>query len=290
MCLKMKTCSKCKLELQLEQFSKNKKVKDGHKSQCKACEKIYREENKEKVSERMKKYYEENKEKVRERMKKYYEENKENVIEQNKKYYEENKEMVSERAKKYYEENKENLNEWMKKYYEENKEEKKEYRKKYYEENKEEMKEYRKKYRKEHKEGINEYRRNRFKTDKGFGILCRLRARLHKVLKGKNKSASTMKLVGCTIEELLNHLEKTKVEGKDYSDAHVDHIRPCASFDLTDPEQQRECFHYTNLQWLPAKENMSKGAKWNHETISTETFLNPRASIEANLCLPLMIV
>jgi hypothetical protein len=43
---------------------------------------------------------------------------------------------------------------------------------------------------------------------------------------------------------------------------HIDHIRPCASFDLADPEQQRKCFHYTNLQPLWASENMRKGDKW----------------------------
>ena len=43
---------------------------------------------------------------------------------------------------------------------------------------------------------------------------------------------------------------------------HIDHIRPCASFDLADLEQQRQCFHYTNLQPLWAADNIRKGAKY----------------------------
>ena len=41
---------------------------------------------------------------------------------------------------------------------------------------------------------------------------------------------------------------------------HIDHIKPCASFDLTDPAQQKECFNYKNLQPLWAFDNISKGA------------------------------
>ncbi len=37
----MKTCCKCKRELQLEDFCKNKKRKDGHGSFCKECNKAY---------------------------------------------------------------------------------------------------------------------------------------------------------------------------------------------------------------------------------------------------------
>lgn len=43
---------------------------------------------------------------------------------------------------------------------------------------------------------------------------------------------------------------------------HIDHIKPCTSFDLADPEQQKACFHYTNLQPLWAVDNLKKGEKW----------------------------
>lgn len=39
---------------------------------------------------------------------------------------------------------------------------------------------------------------------------------------------------------------------------HIDHIKPCCSFDLTKADQQRECFHFTNLQPLWAKDNLRK--------------------------------
>jgi hypothetical protein len=40
---------------------------------------------------------------------------------------------------------------------------------------------------------------------------------------------------------------------------HIDHIRPVASFDLLDLDQQKLCFHYSNLQPLLAAENLAKG-------------------------------
>ena len=41
---------------------------------------------------------------------------------------------------------------------------------------------------------------------------------------------------------------------------HIDHIRPCSSFDLTDLEQQKQCFHYTNLQPLWWFDNIKKSS------------------------------
>ena len=47
-----------------------------------------------------------------------------------------------------------------------------------------------------------------------------------------------------------------------YGDWHIDHIRPCCSFDLSKIEEQEKCFHYSNLQPLWAEENMTKGGKY----------------------------
>lgn len=42
---------------------------------------------------------------------------------------------------------------------------------------------------------------------------------------------------------------------------HIDHIKPCALFDLTDLEEQRKCFHFSNLQLLWDSDNKRK---WKH--------------------------
>lgn len=72
-------------------------------------------------------------------------------------------------------------------------------------------------------------------------------------------------MIGCSIAELRAHLESKFQAGMtwaNYGEWHIDHERPVASFDLRDPEQQRQCFHFTNLQPLWADENNKKGAKW----------------------------
>ena len=134
--------------------------------------------------------------------------------------------------------------------------------KKYREEHKEEYKIYNKKYCLEHKNEINKYYNKRRKTDIRFKILGDLRNRIIKVLRGNNKSLSTMFLIGCEIDYLLYHLQSQFVEGMtwdNHGEWHIDHIKPCASFDLSKESEQHKCFNYTNLQPLWAKDNLTKG-------------------------------
>ena len=98
-------------------------------------------------------------------------------------------------------------------------------------------------------------------------IKRRLRSRIATVLRRKNvrKSSKTVDLIGCTWSFLKSHIEKQFVDGMLWSNRnqwHIDHIRPCASFDLTDRQQQLACFHYSNLRPLWSQENMKKHAKW----------------------------
>ena len=108
----------------------------------------------------------------------------------------------------------------------------------------------------------NRYRK-RYATDPAFRIQKISRSRLRAALKGKgSKPVNTMELVGCTAEELIGYLKELIPEDADLKMYHIDHIRPCASFDFSDPEEIKKCFHFTNLQPLSPQANMSKGAKY----------------------------
>lgn len=112
----------------------------------------------------------------------------------------------------------------------------------------------------------NQRKRVRRQTDPVYKLGHNLRVRLKDALSGKTKSAQTRELIGCSLEHLKLHLEKQFLPGMTWVNYgpvwHVDHIKPCAIFDLTDPEQQKSCFHWTNLQPLFAVENLKKGDKY----------------------------
>jgi hypothetical protein len=113
----------------------------------------------------------------------------------------------------------------------------------------------------------NKYKNERMKRDPAFKIERNMRCRLYHALKkdGAKKSDTTMKLVGCTPTFLKGYLEAKFTDGMtwdNYGDFHIDHIRPCASFNLLNEEEQRICFHYKNLQPLWGHDNLIKGSKF----------------------------
>ena len=106
----------------------------------------------------------------------------------------------------------------------------------------------------------------RLAVDPMYKILCNLRIRLCDFLRGKGKSISTPELLGCSLQELKSHLESKFQLGMTWENYgalwQVDHIRPCALFDFSNPEDLKVCFHWSNLQPLTAFQNNSKGPRF----------------------------
>lgn len=268
----MKICSKCKIEKQKENFYKNKKAKDGLQHECKNCRKEYLEEyykeNKERISQKAKEYYEENKEQLKKNIKEYKKENREKISQKNKEYRIENIEQI----KEYRKQNIEKINQREKEYCDKNRERIIQRKRNFYQNNRTRLLEQQRQFRQDNKEIFNkrqrEYVKERRKNNPNLRIAHSLRTSTRSGIIGQGgvKSASTEKLLGCTWEEARIHIEKQFVDGmswENYPEWEIDHIRPLMSFDLTDPEQQRQACHYSNLQPMWAAENRSKGSLHN---------------------------
>ena len=234
--------------------------------------KSYYEKNKEKLKNDSRIWYEKNRERRSETVKKYYENNKEKVTEYHKNYYINNKEKLKERHRIYFKNNKEKIIEQQKKYREDNKEKVTEYHKNYHINNREKIKNKVRIWYEKNKERSLEMNRryiyNRYHADPNFKLTINLRNRFYKELREhlSTKKESSLVLVGCSIKKLKQYLESKFEEGMTWDNWskygwHIDHIIPCSSFDLTKEEEQKKCFHYTNLQPLWAKDNMEKSNK-----------------------------
>lgn len=115
--------------------------------------------------------------------------------------------------------------------------------------------------------------RSRYSTDVNFRLASVLRSRMNEAIRVpvgyKNRFSRSLlsrETLGCDIPFLREHLESLFKEGMNWDNHgirgwHIDHIKPCAKFNLTDPEQRKLCFHYTNLQPLWWRENCSKSAR-----------------------------
>lgn len=140
--------------------------------------------------------------------------------------------------------------------------------KKYYHSHKEEKAKYDKKYKPTYRNRRNQAHRDRYKTDPEYKLCHNIRARIWDLLRRRKnpKSEASIALLGCSIEFLKAYLESKFQPGMSWDNYgkygwHIDHIKPGKSFDLSDPIQQKQCFHYSNLQPLWAKDNLTKGSK-----------------------------
>jgi len=283
-----KICKHCNIKKPSSEYNK---ASGGAYLQpyCKLCDserkKRHSKDNFDIIQKKRKIYYENNKEEIAKKSKEFYSLNKDKVSEKSKRYREKVKDLISIKSKIYRENNKEKLIEKSKNYYLKNKEilslKAKEYRNRpdvkekikikdkiYKEKNKEKLKEYREK----NKLRIREYSRIRCneksKTDISFKILKNLRSRIRFALKkGEIKKADTTEnLLGCSVPNFKKYFTSLFKENMTWNDfmngkIHIDHIIPCSKFDLRDEEQQRICFHYTNLQPLWGIDNLKKGTK-----------------------------
>lgn len=129
-----------------------------------------------------------------------------------------------------------------------------------------------KKYREYRKRYQNKHNKEKFKNNQNYRITSYLRNRIWASLKiqGVKKEIRFNELIGCSVEFLRDYLELQFKEnmtwenyGKGIGKWSIDHIIPCAYFDLTKVEEQRKCFHYSNLQPLWVSENSSKGSYYN---------------------------
>lgn len=215
----MKKCKICNYEKELLDFKKTKYNKDGRTNTCKAC-----------LSIKERAYRVKNKEKISTVQRIYYNNNKEKITDYRNKWQEENKDHLLEYRTEYLSKNKKRISD----------------------------------YNKQNRVKLNKYRKELKLKNPTYAISEKVRCRIHKALKSKDltKTLSTAELTGCSIKFLKEYLESKFTKGMSWENYgqygwHIDHIKPCASFNLLDPEEQKKCFHYTNLQPLWATKSIA---------------------------------
>ena len=223
-----KKCNKCGGIKNVSEFNKKSRNKDLLDTVCRECVNKNRDYTKAKIAR--------------------------------KKYYQDNKDAISEKHKKRYYEKMSNPE------YRES--ERKRNRQRYLDNIEKERKRSIAKNKRD-SERIKIREKERLQFDENFKLAKNLRRRISKALKKQlvSKDNSYIKLLGCSLDFAKNHIEQQFTKGMTWDNYglygwHIDHIKPCSSFDLTDLEQQKECFNYTNLQPLWAEDNLSKGAKY----------------------------
>jgi hypothetical protein len=199
------------------------------------------------------------------------------------KYGKENVNKIKEHKKQYYIENCDKIKEQKKQNKLDNPDKIKEYYKQYREENKYKIKEYYKQYclnnpdklRNKHKQYIINIKENN--PMRYLAVIQRTQITKCLKLTLEGKKGHSVEYLGCSYEDFHKHIE-TKINNwntdnpdnlMDFTNIHIDHIKPISRFNFTDEEDGAEelldCCNYTNLQPLLAIDNLSKNNRWTDE-------------------------
>lgn len=238
-----KVCSNCNIEKDKSEYNKCANRPSGVQAKCKKCNSKYKKErywkNHELELSKMTKsrlkpenilqrkgYYEKNKDEYKSRYEKYSadEEKRTNRLERSKLDYHKNRDSIRERHKR-------NHNT------------------------------------PENKAKLREKHHIRKEVDVVYIIKRRLRFRLRHIINDlgekKYKYKSALELLGCEMLFFKRYIEAKFTGGMSWdriTEIHIDHIKPCDKFDLMDINEQKKCFHYTNLQPLWKLDNLRKGS------------------------------
>ena len=220
--METKICRICNIEKNLVDFH-FRKDNQKFRTECKSCG---YEKQKERNSTKM--------DEIKEYKRNYFQQNKEEILEKKRHLRQSDLEKYREETKRYYEKTKELQKERKKSWIQSN------------------------------REKYNSYWTNRKKNDVEFALIANMRTRICGYLKSKkiSKNNKTFDIVGCTPEQLKEHLQKKFLDGmswKNRKDWHIDHIIPLSSADTE--EELIKLFHYTNLQPLWAEDNIKKSNK-----------------------------
>lgn len=212
-------------------------------------------------------HYQKNKLKYNEASRAYYQKHKDRIKEKVRQYNKDNKEVVCQSKKRYYEETKEARIA----YYELNRKRFEEIARIRYHENKERLLAVQKQYSSSDigKEKRRKRFRERYHNEPIYKLTYNIRARVNMALRSSSTRTKNniIELIGCSIEQLKDHIEKQWTPGMSWdnhtkSGWHIDHIKPCAAYNLAFIEQQKECFNYKNLRPIWCTDNSSKGSMY----------------------------
>lgn len=134
---------------------------------------------------------------------------------------------------------------------------------------------------------LREWSAERMLNNSSFKITARLRNRIYYAIKGRDKSASTEKLLGCSFNDFREKLEDEMEVGMTWenfgSKWHIGHLVPVSAFDMENVLHQHAAFNFWNMRPQWAEENLKRSDLMQCDSCSYEWRAKnrPRRGVES---------